>query len=138
MFIEPGSQPLYPQINALVRDSREQAAILPRRALAVMMAATLTLASALVAAIHIITGIILSKDFEDSVLTLRRLSFLVPLIAGGLVCWTFTGWSPSAATGAFNTISISAGTRNVGLASPLPPLLQAVTMALAVIVAAPA
>ena len=133
-LMSPISMALYPRLSALVAKSREEAAVLARKAIFHVMLWAIALAIILISAAPLIVRLLLGRSFQGSVLILRVLALLVPLIAGSNLLgiqWML----PLRCDRAFNSIIIAAGLVNLGLACLLSPMLGASGMAIAVVTA---
>lgn len=131
-LMNPVSQALYPRINNLVAKSRREAAALARKAMLIVVSLACLIAFTLVILAPLIVNVILGPNFEGSVLILRLLATLLPLIAGSNVLgiqWML----PLRRDRAFNSIIAAAGLMNLILAYLLAPHLQGPGMALAVV-----
>lgn len=129
----PVSQSLYPRISRLVVTDAKRAIWLTRVSLGVMtLGGTLLCAGSCLAA-PLIVRILLGRGYEEAIPVLRILSLLLPATAVSTVLgiqWML----PLGMDGLYNTIVISAGLLNVGLAVMWASQFQQIGMAWAVVV----
>jgi PST family polysaccharide transporter len=133
-LLNPVSQSFFPRLSHLVHHARDRATRLLRVSLGLMGTGSLLLGLAVFVMAPMLVRVVLGAGYAEAVPVLRVLSLLVPLIALSNVLgiqWLL----PLGMDRAFNTIIISAGLLNIGLAVVLAPRFAQMGMAWAVVTA---
>ena len=131
-LLGPINQALYPRMNAIIHRNREAGGAIIRRAFWLVLGLTTGLAVLLVAAAPILVRILLGSQFHESVLTIRILALLLPIIGASNmlgVQWML----PLRKDRAFNTMVVTSGVLNVCLAASLARRYAGNGMAVAVV-----
>lgn len=133
-LLNPLNQALYPRLSHLVYHARDRAVRLARVAIALMGAAGAMLGALVFALAPFLVRVILGPGYSEAVPVLRIMALLPPLIALSYV-FGLQWMLPLGMDRAFNTIIVSAGVINVGLAVALAPIHLAEGMAWSVVTA---
>jgi len=132
--LAPVGQALFPRISYMVQNAPERAARLARISLVVMGVGGVAMGATAFVLAPLAVRILLGSQYEPAVPVLRILALLPPLIAVSNVLgiqWML----PLRLDRAFNSIIITAGVVNLGMATALAPRYAAHGMAWAVVFA---
>lgn len=133
-LLNPVSQTFFPRLSHLVQHARERAARLARISVAIMGTGGAAMCVLIFFLAPLLVRVILGPAYAPAVPVLRVLALLPPLIALSNA-YGIQWMLPLGLDRPFNTIIISAGFINIGLAVVLAPRLADIGMAWAVVCA---
>jgi PST family polysaccharide transporter len=133
-LLGPINQAIYPRINAIIHENFEAGRRTIRRAFWMVFAFTMVIAATIEIAAPLLVRILLGSRFHESIVPLRLLAVLVPIIGASNmlgVQWMI----PLRRDKAFNVIVITSGILNICLATLLARRFSSIGMAIAVVCA---
>ena len=133
-LLNPVSQTIFPRISHLVQSAKAKAAHLARISFIVMGTGGVLMGAAIALLAPLLVRLILGHSYAPAVPVLRILAFLPPLIALSNV-FGIQWMLPLGMDRPFNTIIVTAGAINIGLAVALAPAYRALGMAWSVVCA---
>ena len=133
-LLGPVNQALYPRMNAIIHESFESGRRTIRRAFWLVLIFTMIIAATIELTAPLLVRILLGSRFQESIIPLRILAVLVPIIGASNmlgVQWMI----PLRKDKAFNLVVIASGVINLCLATLLARRFSANGMAIAVVCA---